>query len=158
MQADHQRQACQEMECRMKNAQDKVRQLKENEAILMNKLGRMQTELSEFQKAFLKSQNVPLSTPLLPAASGDTKRCKSLKIRYCPGLGGEEGRIHLVKELLRQINETHDRFEALKCKSKEETARRAAAESVLKKVKREKREWRIKCQYLESVAHEVDNV
>ena len=58
------------MEEHLKVSQQKVRQLKENEGILTNKLRRMQSELLEFQKALLKSHNLPLHSPLLPAPQG----------------------------------------------------------------------------------------
>jgi len=58
------------MEERLEQSNSKVIVLKENERLLSEKVKRLQSELFEFQKALLKTHNVPCDAHLPLASQG----------------------------------------------------------------------------------------
>lgn len=142
---------CRTAEDRFQKSQEKLLQLKENEEILTKRIQMMQIELVEFQKALLKSHNVPIDGSGLPTISSEDRFCVGARVDI---LGYNE-RVHLVKELLLQVNRSHDQVDALKAKLNEERRKRESTESTIAKLKTENKEWKSRNRHLESLTFEV---
>jgi len=63
--------------------------------------------------------------------------------------------MHLVKELLQQMNRSQDQINALKQRIRKESEKRSLVESALKRIKKSNRDMQIKCSRYASVTEEV---